>query len=163
MLVGASVTLVLIVLGLPFLSARFENGDARTLPRSSEVRAAALTLSERFPARGTDPVTVVAETDATAPVFEAWLDEASTAPGVVGLSTRPGTPAGLTVVDVVPAGTSQGEQATSLVERLRSEDPGFRTQVGGPAAELADVKDRLGARLPLRRPWCAWRRWSCCS
>ena len=51
---------VLVLLGVPFLSARFENGDARTLPRSSEVRATALTLAERFPARGTDPVTVIA-------------------------------------------------------------------------------------------------------
>ena len=51
-------------------SARFENGDARTLPRSSEVRATALTLAERFPARGTDPVTVIADVDADDPAFD---------------------------------------------------------------------------------------------
>jgi len=148
-LVGAAVTVVLVVLGLPFLSARFENGDARTLPRSSEVRATALVLTERFPARGTDPVTVIADVDPTDPAFEAWLAEAASAAGVVGSSVRPGTPEGLAVVDLVPAGTSQGDQATATVERLRAEDPGFALQVGGPAAELVDVKDRLGARLPL--------------
>ena len=58
---------VLVLLGVPFLGARFENGDARTLPRSSEVRDVALTLAERFPARGTDPVTVIAGTDAGQP------------------------------------------------------------------------------------------------
>jgi len=37
--VGGAVALILVLLGLPFFGARFENGDARTLPRSSEVRA----------------------------------------------------------------------------------------------------------------------------
>ena len=147
--VGGAAALLLLVLGIPFLSARFENGDARTLPRSSEVRATALALSERFPARGTDPVTVIAEVDATDPAFTAWLDEMSSADGVVGVSTRPGTPPGLTVVDLVPAGTSQGDQATAVVQQIRTDDAGFDIQVGGPAAELADVKDRLSARLPL--------------
>ncbi len=147
--VGGAVALLLLLLGVPFLSARFENGDARTLPRSSEVRATALTLSERFPARGTDPVTVIARTDADDPAFEAWLGETSSADGVVGVSVRPGTPPGLTVVDLVPSGTSQGAAATALVAEIRSEAPSFDVAVGGPAAELADVKDALSDRLPL--------------
>lgn len=147
--VGGAVALLLLLLGVPFLSARFENGDARTLPRSSEVRATALTLAERFPARGTDPVTVIADTDADNPDFEAWLAETSSAEGVVGVSVRPGTPAGLTVVDLVPSGTSQGAAATALVSEIRSETPSFDLAVGGPAAELADVKDKLSDRLPM--------------
>jgi RND superfamily putative drug exporter len=148
-MVGGAAALLLVLLGAPFLSARFENGDARTLPRSSEVRAAALTLSERFPSRGTEPVTVVADTDPTDPAFVTWLADISTARGVAGVSIRPGTPAGLTVVDLVPTGTSQGAEATAIVERIRSIQPAFDTQVGGPAAELADVEERLAARLPL--------------
>jgi RND superfamily putative drug exporter len=147
--VGAAAALVLVLLGLPFLDARFENGDARTLPRSSEVRATYLTLADRFPARGTDPVTVLADTAAADPAFGTWLARVSSGDGVVGVSTRPGTPAGLTVVDLVPSGTSQGQAATALVERVRADRPPFRTQVGGPAAELVDVQARLGARLPL--------------
>jgi RND superfamily putative drug exporter len=147
--VGGLAAIVLVLLGAPFLGARFENGDARTLPRSSEVRATALALSERFPARGTDPVTVIASADATDPAFVTWLAAVSSSDGVVGASMRPGTPAGLSVVDLVPAGTSQGREATALVDRIRAEDLAFDTKVGGPAAELADVKDRLGARLPL--------------
>jgi RND superfamily putative drug exporter len=147
--VGGAAALLLILLGVPFLSAVFENGDARTLPRSSEVRATALTLSERFPARGTDPVTVIAGTDADDPAFEAWLADITATDGVVGASIRPGTPPGITVVDLVPAGTSQGAPATALVERIRSQPQTFDTQVGGPAAELIDVKAKLSARLPL--------------
>jgi putative drug exporter of the RND superfamily len=147
--VGTAAAVLLVLLGIPFLHARFENGDARTLPRSSEVRAAALTMSERFPARGTDPVTVVADVDAADPAFARWIDDVSTSAGVVGASTRPGTPAGTTVVDLVPEGTSQGGPATALVERIREDSPSFDVRVGGPAAELADVKAKLGARLPL--------------
>jgi RND superfamily putative drug exporter len=147
--VGGAVALVLVVLGLPFLGARFENGDARTLPRSSEVRATYLTLGERFPARGTDPVTVIAGTDTDDPAFQTWLTDLSGIDGVVDVSTRPGTPPGLTVADVVPAGTSQGDQATAVVGAIRADPPGFDTQVGGPAAALLDVKAKLSARLPL--------------
>src|SRR6202008_2220878 len=60
--VGAVAVSVLVLLGAPFVGSRFEIGDARTLPRSSEVRRTALLLADRFPARGTDPVTVVADT-----------------------------------------------------------------------------------------------------
>jgi RND superfamily putative drug exporter len=147
-LVAGATTLLLLLLGAPFLSARFENGDARTLPRSSEVRATALTLAERFPARGTDPVTVVAEVDGGSPELTAWLDQLSVAPGVVGLSTRPNTPAGMEIVDVVPHGTSQGAAATALAEQIRDDHPPFDVEVGGPAAELLDVRARLAARLP---------------
>jgi putative drug exporter of the RND superfamily len=147
--VGSAVAIVLVVLGIPFLGARFENGDARTLPRSSEARATALALADRFPAHGTDPVTVIAAVDPTDPATTAWMTDIARTPGVAGTVVRPGTPAGLTVVDFVPTGTSQGPAATALVERIRTDRPAFDIQVGGPAAELADVKSKLGSRLPI--------------
>jgi RND superfamily putative drug exporter len=146
--VGGAAALVLVLLGIPFLSARFENGDARTLPRSSEVRAAALLLADRFPARGADPVTVVASADADDPALTAWIDELATHDDVVGHSIREGTPAGTTAIDLVATGTSQGAAATDLVEQIRSSSTSFDTQVGGPAAELLDVKAKLSERLP---------------
>jgi len=147
--VGAVAVLVLVLLGVPFLGARFEIGDARTLPRSSEVRAVALTLADRFPARGTDPISVIAGADRDDADFAAWLGEVSAMPGVVGTAIRPDTPAGVTVVDVTPAGTSQGRAASDLVAELRGAEPSFDTEVGGIAAELIDVKARLSQRLPL--------------
>jgi RND superfamily putative drug exporter len=138
---------VLVLLGVPFFGAHFEIGDARTLPPSSQVRDVALTLADRFPARGTDPVTVIAHTDDSSAV-SGWLQDVSALPGVAGTSVRPGTPAGTSVVDIVPTGTSQGAAATALVEQLRSGSPGFEVEVGGVAAELIDIKDRLSQRLP---------------
>ncbi len=148
LIVGTTVIAILIALAVPFLNATFENGDARTLPRSSEVRDVALVLAERFPSRGTDPVTVIADTDASNPAFQQWIEAQSARPQVAGLSVRPGTPAGTTVVDIVPNGTSQGPEATAIVETVRAEEPGFSIQVGGQAAELSDVKDILRDRLP---------------
>jgi RND superfamily putative drug exporter len=147
--VGGAVAIVLVLLGIPFLSARFETGDARSLPRSSEARATALTLADRFPAHGTDPVTVIASIDPTDPAATAWLTDLAATPGVAGAVIRPGTPTGMTVVDFVPTGTSQGPAATALVDRIRGDRPAFDIQVGGPAAELADVKSKLGSRLPI--------------
>ena len=147
-LVGGAAALVLVLLGIPFLSARFENGDARTLPRSSEVRATALLLADRFPARGADPVTVIADTDGKDPALVAWLKTMAADDDVVGHSVREGTPAGTTVVDLVAKGTSQGAAATAVVDRIRASDTSFDKQAGGPAAELIDVKAKLSARLP---------------
>jgi RND superfamily putative drug exporter len=59
------------------------------------------------------------------------------------------TPGGVTVIDVTPAGTSQGSEASTLVAQLRSTPAAFDTQVGGIAAELIDVKARLSERLPF--------------
>jgi putative drug exporter of the RND superfamily len=146
---AAAVAVVLVLLGTPFLGAQFETGDARSLPSSSEARTTALALAERFPARGTDPVTVIADIDPTDPTAAAWLAEVAEAPGVGGSAIRPGTPAGTTVVDFIPTGTSQGSAATALVERIRTNPPAFDVQVGGQAAELADVTSTLGSRLPV--------------
>ncbi len=147
--VGGAAAITLVLLGLPFLGARFENGDARALPKSSEVRDAALTLSERFPARGTDPIVVVAKADRSDPALTQWLSDVAATDHVAGTSMRPGTPEGLAVVEVVPEGTSQGDLATHLVREFRAHPPTFDIQVGGPAAELIDVKARLGERLPF--------------
>jgi RND superfamily putative drug exporter len=146
--VGAVAVIVLIALGVPFLGAKFEIGDARTLPRSSEVRDVALTLADRFPARGTDPIIVIADTDPDSPELTAWLEDVATMPAVVGTSIRPDTPPGVTVIDITPAGTSQGPEASELVTQLRDTPAAFETEVGGIAAELIDVKARLSERLP---------------
>ena len=146
--VAAGTIAALLLLGVPFLGSRFEIGDARTLPRSSEVRDVALTLAERFPARGTDPVTVIAESETDSTEFLAWYEQLATMPGVMGTTIRPDTPSGIAVVDITPAGTSQGREATALVEQLRGQRPAFDSEVGGIAAELTDIQDRLVERLP---------------
>jgi RND superfamily putative drug exporter len=54
----------------------------------------------------------------------------------------------LTVVDVQPAGSSQGPVATALVERIRGLERPVPVGVTGSAAFLVDYRDSLLGRLP---------------
>jgi len=145
----------LALLAIPFLDANLENGDARSLPRSSEARAAALTLADRFPSRGAEPIVVIAEVDPASPAAEAWVAELGSLDGVAGLQVRDGFPAGTTVVDVVPVRTSQGEEAMALVDDIRAAgtvhaDAGeFTVEVGGLAASTMDVRAMISSRIPF--------------
>jgi putative drug exporter of the RND superfamily len=137
----------LVAVALPFLSARFESGDARYLPRSSEARAVAMTLAERFPARGADPVRVLVEGAADAEVISAYTARLDVMPDVAGVTSW--TAGDLTVIDVVPNGTSQGAVAQRLVDSLRNETGDLEVLVGGTAAHLVDAKANTAQRLPI--------------
>jgi putative drug exporter of the RND superfamily len=143
------VGIALVAVATPFASARFENGDARYLPRSSEVRAVALTLLDRFPSRGADPILVVAETAADHPDLVTYLRGIEAMPGVAAASPWHHGPVDATVLEVVPEGTSQGPTAQRIVHELRAERPEFGIEVGGTAAMLVDLKAETMARLPI--------------
>lgn len=139
----------LVLLATPFLHANFEGGDARSLPRSSEARAVALAVAERFPERQAEPVVVLADVDPSSPALADFVARIRPLPGVAAVSTDHPLPGGLTLVEVVPAGTEQGPEARELITMLRGLDAPFPTEVGGPAAFLVDFKQAIGARLPL--------------
>ena len=161
--VGAAAVVGLLLFGVPFLGASFEIGDARTLPRSSEVRAVARTLADRFPARGTDPVTVIAQTSPDSGEFLTWFEQLSATPGVVGTSIRPDTPPGLTVVDVTPAGTSQGREASALAPNCAARRrPSTPKSAASPPSSSTSRPDSANAS-PSRRSWSSPRPSSCFS
>jgi RND superfamily putative drug exporter len=141
----------LALLAVPFLDANLENGDPRSLPRSSEARAAALALGERFPSRGAAPVVVIADVDPGSTQALDWIDELSRIDGVAGLQPRNGFPSGTTVVEVVPEGTSQGAVAMELVDTIRDRGDvaGFDVEVGGLAASTMDARKMIGDRIPF--------------
>jgi RND superfamily putative drug exporter len=144
----------LALLAAPFLDARMDNGDAFSLPRSSEARATALTLADRFPARGADPIVVVAEAEPASTTGQALVETLSGLDGVAGTSVRLGFPAGMLVIDVVPAGTSQGDTAMELVAAIRGlpRSAGgaidVELEVGGIAAMTLDTRSMLAERTP---------------
>jgi putative drug exporter of the RND superfamily len=143
------VTVVLVALAIPFLGATFEIGDARSLPRSSESREVALTLANRFPAHGAEPVVVVADGQSNDPALARLVQDAERLSGVAAVTVRQGTPAGTTIIDVVPAGPSQGRVAESVVSAVRDLDTPLVTSVGGVAAAQTDMKAAIADRLPL--------------
>ena len=135
---------------VPFTGARFENPDARSLPRSSEARQLDDIRRSRFPAVGAEPIEVVAR---VAP-DDARLDPTSSrcwsSPGSTSVSVSPVAPGvDAVVVEVAPAGTEQGETAQAVVHRLRGSRRRFPTFVTGEAAELVDFKVSIVDHLPL--------------
>jgi RND superfamily putative drug exporter len=139
----------LALLATPFLDANLENGDARSLPRSSEARATALALAERFPARGAEPIIVLADIAPGSPEGQVLVSTLADLDGVAGLQARPDDGGGQLIVDVVPAGTSQGETALALVDEIRELPAGYEIEVGGLAASTSDVRDMIGSRIPV--------------
>jgi putative drug exporter of the RND superfamily len=143
-LVGAG----LIVAGLPFLGANFENPDARSLPRSSVARQIEEARA-RFPGGQAEPVDVLAMTTPDDPQLTDWIASIEGRDDVAAIEIDDLlAPAGAVVVEVVPVGPTQGEAAQGLVAGLRQLDAPFETLVGGEAAELVDLKVSISARLP---------------
>jgi len=142
------VAALLILLALPFRHARLENSGLESLPRSSESRQLFETVDDRFQDGGTDPVVVVVESAPSNPLVADYLRRVEGLGGVVRVEPRQGTPPQITVLDVVPEGTSEGPVATRLVERIRALERPVAAGVTGPAAFLVDYRDSLTSRLP---------------
>ena len=141
---------LLLAAAVPFTGARFENPDARSLPRSSEARQLDDIRRTRFPAVGAEPIEVVAQVPADDARLSAYLEQVRILPGVISASVSPVAPGvDASIVEVVPAGTEQGETAQELVRRLRQDRPAFPTLVTGEAAELVDFKASIVDRLPF--------------
>jgi RND superfamily putative drug exporter len=142
------VAVLLVLLAVPFRHARLENSGLESLPRSSASRQLFETVDARFAGGGTDPVVVVVESVPGSPLVADYLRRVGELPGVERVERRHGTPPQLTVVDVVPEGTSEGPVATRLVARIRALERPVAAGVTGPAAFLVDYRDSLVGRLP---------------
>jgi putative drug exporter of the RND superfamily len=146
--VVAAVGVLLIVAGVPFLNARFENPDGRSLPGSSVARQLA-EVRQRFPGGEADPIEVVAMTTPDDPELAAWVATVAGRNDVAAVDVDDTlAEVGAVQIDVVPDGPTQGDAAQDVVAELRQLDPPFDTLVGGEAAELIDLKASISDRLP---------------
>ncbi|HXQ57841.1 MAG TPA: MMPL family transporter, partial [Actinomycetes bacterium] len=143
-----AVAALLVLLAVPFRHARLENSGLESLPRSSASRQLFDTVDARFAGGGTDPIVVVVESVPGSPLAADYLHRVGQLPGVARVEPRQGTPPQLTVLDVVPKGTSEGPVATRLVQRIRALERPVAVGVTGPAAFLVDYRDSLTSRLP---------------
>ncbi|MCI0688792.1 MAG: MMPL family transporter, partial [Sporichthyaceae bacterium] len=139
----------LLLLALPFSHARLENSGYETLPPSSAVRQIFETLEKRFPGRGADPIIVGAEIDPRSPGARAFAERVEALPGVASVTPHRGVPPVVTVLDVTPQGSSEGEVATRLVRQIRALERPVAVEVTGSAALLVDYRDSLARRMPL--------------
>lgn len=150
-LVFIAATVLLIVLASPALRLKMSASTAGLLPSGSVVRTVTDSIQERFAGREADPVIVVSDADPA--TLDSWLAERApelTDDGLVrSVSPASAIEAGGSVAQLIPAGTSEGEQATALVEQLRSDRMTDDTLVTGSAAFLVDFQDSLADRAWL--------------
>ncbi|MFE5674309.1 MMPL family transporter [Streptomyces erythrochromogenes] len=171
-LVTVAVTGVLLVLGLPFLNARFGTADHRQLPASSQSRAAQESLRTDFDdlPEGSVPVLLRDGGAAAAEAQERTgliAGKLSALAGVTRVESSGGTyrdgrraedpspadsgrrTAGYDLLTVVAeddtAATSAAHQ--DLVRALRAAAGPDGASVGGPAAEVVDSKAAIGRGL----------------
>ncbi len=142
------VALALAAAALPFLGARYQDGGANLLPKSFETRQVADRISSGFAGEGADPVVVAIPLEADDPRVTAYADSLRGLPGTTGVSVATDYAGAVSAVEVTPQGTSQGQAALALVERLRADRPDFPTYVTGDAAYLADFQSAIRDGLP---------------
>jgi RND superfamily putative drug exporter len=136
----------LILLAAPLTSLELINSDARTLPASVESRVAYDVYMRDFQHGRPDPVTVVVDAGSGGEAMRDYLDKLNHLPGVAKLELRFDTPPQATIIDLTPVSE---QAAVGVVRAVRLEEAPARVEVGGPAAELADHRDSVAARLPI--------------
>ena len=169
-LIAISVVAVLLLLGAPFLGARFGLPDDRVLARDASTRRVQDDIRANFSSQEASALSVVAATagppratrDAKVGTYASalsMLDGVARVDGPTGsyqggrmvaaptaASARFSSKDGmwLAVVPAVEPISSQGEQ---LARDVRAVPAPFDTLVAGRSAELVDSKDGIGSRL----------------
>ncbi|MEU9453610.1 MMPL family transporter [Streptomyces sp. NPDC048277] len=140
-------TVLLIVLGLPFLGVKFGTADDRQLPATAESHVVQQHIREGFPGNPGGGLEVLAEGAATEAQYTAYERRVAALPGVAGV-TGPLVRGDSAYFTVQPKGEAVGDDAQRLVGDLRELKAPFDTKVTGTAAVLVDSKHAIGERLP---------------
>ena len=167
--VAASASLLLLLLGAPFMHIRLSLSDHRVLPSSATARTSLETIDREFGSRESSTAEVVVPSFDRATQAEALTSYAQSLSKLDGV-TRVDTFAGSFIGgrQVAPANAASarfdGKRATwmsivsnvepvsaageRLVKAIRGVPAPFATEVGGASAQLVDSKASLFARMP---------------
>jgi len=169
--IATAVTVVLLVLGAPFLGVEFGLPDDRVLPQDNPARGVAEQIRTNFTGGEAAAVSIVAPSAGAASditrEITAYATELSTVEGVSRVDALTGSYAqGQQVADPNPtSGRFAGNQGTwlsavpsvepnslegeQLVRDIRAAEAPFEVLVGGTSAGLVDSKSAIFGRLPL--------------
>ncbi|MGH3454647.1 MAG: MMPL family transporter, partial [Nocardioidaceae bacterium] len=148
---AAPIVIVLLTLGAPFLGASWGSVDERVLPEDAPSRVASEKLATEFGGEQSTANIVVTGADGSQlREYVTSVDEVDGVSGarVLAQGTESGEPAAL--VQATWDGGSQAETSQTIVEDIRSIDPGTGADalVGGQTASAVDLIDSIGSRLP---------------
>ena len=147
----AAITIGLLALGSPFLSAQWGSVDERVLPADSPSRIAADRQAELFGGETSSASIMVRGADEAATA--AYVDRLRGLGAVQDVQVAASTAVGgeeLTLVQATWAGNGQTAASQDVVRDLRAVPgpSGAEVLVGGPSAAAVDLVDSIGDRLP---------------
>jgi putative drug exporter of the RND superfamily len=159
LLYALPVVVVLLGLGIPFLSAQYATPDERALPKESNARLVAESLQRDFQLDPSQAITLVTRADADA--LKKLAAEVSRMDGVVLVNGPAGRYEHGQPVGPVPATSApsyaivylsvraDSDTAQHLVHDIRAKITDHRVEVGGPTATLIDSRAAITDQLPL--------------
>ena len=138
----------LILVGVPFLGARFTSIDASALPASHSARQVNDVMHAQYPRALDAGVLIVAHARPDqAGQVQAYRDQiAALASG--GAASQPVPLGDIWQVNLVPKDGALASPTKDLVKRIRALEPPFRADIGGVTAEFLDQRATLASRIP---------------
>jgi uncharacterized membrane protein YdfJ with MMPL/SSD domain len=142
--------LFLIVLGLPFLSIKFNTVDPTVLPKEASARQAYDTVSAEFPPYRETPIWLSLK-GATPKQTAELTKQVRQTPGVAAVAPPESLAGGVAAIQAISANPFASEASQSTVERIRDvgAPPGATVLVGGATADFIDFQDSLARHLPI--------------
>ncbi|MFD8970323.1 MMPL family transporter [Streptomyces sp. NPDC059568] len=137
----------LVLLGLPFLGAKFGTADHRQLPSGAESRVVQEKIRDGFPGSPSGGLEILTEGASTPAEFADYRSRIAALPEVARID-GPVMAGEHGYFTVLPKGEAVGEESQQLVREIRAEQAPFDTSVTGAAAVLVDSKDAIADRLP---------------
>jgi uncharacterized membrane protein YdfJ with MMPL/SSD domain len=146
--IAAASALLLILLGLPFLSIRFDPIEATALPESASGRQVYETINDDFPAYRETPIWVAVQgPDREAlPRFAREVRRRTGALEVVPARLKPRTGA-LLVIAPAPFSSATAKETVRTIRDLPT-PPRTTVLVGGVTADFIDFQHSLAEHLP---------------
>jgi putative drug exporter of the RND superfamily len=152
-ILAAACVALLLAVASPVSGLTLGITDQSNAPKDTTVRKAYDLLSENFGAGVNGPLLVTANVGADDPRLGQLHDELAKADGVAAVSepqvSKDGTAA---IYSVIPASSPASDATSNVVDEVRNEvipASGVEAHVGGSTAQLLDLADRIGQRLPL--------------
>ena len=146
--VATASALLLIVLGIPFFSIKFNTVDATVLPSSASARQTYDTISDEFPPYRDTPIWIDFE-GGTPRQAAAMAARVERVPGVAEANVRPLH--GVTAIETISANPFVSEASQETVKAIRAlpTPPGTTALVGGATADFVDLQSSLVSHLPI--------------
>ncbi len=141
---------LLIVMGIPFLSIRFDTVDPKVLPTSASARQAYDILSEDFPPYRETPIWVVVEGAGPKAVMQVG-DRVRRIDGIAAVLPPQPLKRNLSVIQAISANPFASEASKGTVEQVRriKAGRGAEVMVGGATAEFIDFQGSLVRHGPI--------------